>query len=372
MRKRIGIVFGGNSVEHEISILSLIQASHAIDTDKYEVFPIYLTKDGEFWVGPNFTALETFQKDKFKHYRVTFYKKNGELYLKGIGFLPFKYRKRIDAILPIVHGKNVEDGSLAGYFKILDVAYAGSEVLPAALLQNKFFTKKMMGIDGIPVLPYLFYTISDYKDHQETLLEEIENFQYPVIIKPVSLGSSIGIKVANNSDELIRAMNYAFRYEDSLLVEKKLTQFREFNQAVLEKDGEFELSLIEEVKSENSFLTFSDKYLPSSSSHEIPAVISKKLQDEIGKISLEIVRRFQTKGVIRIDYLYDVLEEKIYVNEVNTIPGSLAYYLFEEQLSFPELIDVLLVSAFKFKYKNDLKLSSFPSNVLTSAKGLKK
>ncbi len=369
MKKNIGIVFGGNSVEHEISILSFIQAMHAIDTEKYEVLPIYLTKTGEFWVGPNFCVLKTFQKKKFKHYRIAFHKKNGELYIKGIGFMPFKYRKRLDAILPIVHGKNVEDGSLAGFFKILDVAYAGSEVLPAALLQNKYHAKKMLALDGIPVLPCRYYTIFDYKERRETLAKEMD---YPVIVKPVSLGSSIGIKIANDGDEFIRACNYAFKYEDSLLVEKKLLRFREFNQAVMERNGEYLLSAVEEVKSENPFLTFSDKYLPSSSTHEIPAAIPEELGQEISRVSLKIANQYRTRGVIRIDYLYDEEEEKIYVNEVNTIPGSLAYYLFEEQMSFSELIDSLLASAFKAKYKNDLKLNSFQSMVLSNAKILKK
>ncbi|HHX80454.1 MAG TPA: hypothetical protein GX692_05270 [Acholeplasmataceae bacterium] len=372
MKKRIGIVFGGNSVEHEISILSLIQASHAIDTSKYEVLPIYLTKEGEFWVGPEFTNLKTFQKKKIKHYQVAFYKKNGELRLKGTSFLPFKYRKPLELIIPIVHGKNVEDGSLAGFFKIFDTAYASSDILPAALFQNKHYTKKILSFDGLPVLPYLYCTISDYKKNPDSVLEEIEKLNFPVIIKPVSLGSSIGIKVAENKEELQRAINYALKYEDYFIVERKLAHFREFNQALLERDGDYELSAIEEVKSENSFLTFSDKYLPSTSKHEIPALISTKLRAEISRISMEMARNYCFRGVVRIDYLYDLSEKKIYVNEVNTIPGSLAYYLFEEQLSYPDLIDVLIKSAFRAKYRQDLKLNSFASMVLSTTKLLKK
>ncbi len=372
MKKRIGIIFGGNSVEHEISILSLIQASHAINTYKYEVLPIYLTKDGQFWVGPNFTDLKTFQKENFKHYRITFYKEDKVLMIKGIGRLPRKYRKPLDVILPIVHGKNVEDGSLAGYFKILDTAYASSDTLVAALFQDKFYTKKLLVLDDISVLPYLFYTISDFKINKDLLLDEIEKFDYPVIIKPVSLGSSIGIKIAENREELLAGINYAFKYEDRILIEKKLINFKEFNQAVLEKNGDYELSEIEEVKSENAYLTFSDKYLPSSSSHQIPALIPTKLQAEISNISIRIAKGHFIGGVIRIDYLYNCDEKKIYVNEVNTIPGSLAYYLFEDQMGFADLIDQMITSALKIKYKNDLKLNSFKSMVLSTTKLLKK
>jgi len=372
LKRSIGIVFGGNSVEHEISILSFIQALHAIDTEKYAVLPIYLTKTGEFWVGPNFNSLKTFQKDNFRHYRITFQKRNEELHVKGIGFLPRKYRKKLDAILPIVHGKNVEDGSLAGFFKIYNVAYAGSDIFPAALFQDKFFAKKMLAADGIPVLPCRLHTYSEYKSRREEILEAAEKEGYPVIVKPATLGSSIGIKVANDAEELVLALNYAFKYEDSVLIERKLASFREFNQAVLEKNGDYLLSTIEEVKSENPFLTFTDKYMPINSKHEIPAQIPETLRGEISRISLEIAKKYGMRGVIRIDYLFDAEEMKLYVNEVNTIPGSLAYYLFEEQMSFTELIDTMLSSAFKAKHRSDLKLNSFPSMVLSSGKSLKK
>ena len=373
MKKRLAIVFGGNSVEHEISILSMIQASCAVDNDQYEIVHVYLTKEGEFWVGPKFNQLQTFQKGKFKYYRVTFYKRQGRLYLKGIKpFLPFKYRKPIDVVLPIVHGNNIEDGSLAGYFNIFNVPYASSSVLTAAIFQNKYYTKVFLSAFSINVLPYLYFSIKDYKKDVFQVLEQSGKLGFPLIVKPVSLGSSIGIKIAENRDQLIKALNYALKYDNDLIVEKKLTNYRELNQAVLINDDDFMLSDIEEVKSSNHYLTFDDKYMPADSKRDIPADLSSSLSAKIAGLTNKIATIFRPQGVIRIDYLYDADSDMVYINEINSIPGSLSFYLFEGKISFSELIEKLVYSAVKNKYKRDLKLTSFQSNVLLSKRHMKK
>lgn len=372
MKIRIGIIFGGNSVEHEISILSAIQANYAIDKNKYDVYNIYMTKDGNFWVGEKFNELETFKTDITKYYEVTFYSKKGKSYLKGVKRLPKKYRKPIDVILPIVHGKNVEDGSLAGYFNILNVPYAASDVLPSSIIQNKLFTKIFLKDINIPLVEYKSINFNEYKVDKESIVEKCLELDLPLIVKPVSLGSSVGIKIANSKNELFEAIDYGFKYEDELIVEKKIGKFREFNQAVLELEDEYYPSLVEEVININPYLTFQDKYLPSETKKDIPANISDDLKSEITKISLEVVKQLGTRGVIRIDYIYDLEEEKLYLNEVNAIPGSLSYYLFEENLSFPNLIDEMIKVALKNHYKRSLKLNSFKSNVLSTSKILKK
>ena len=373
MKKRIAIVFGGNSVEHEISILSMIQASYAIDKNCYDLINIYITKEGEFWVGPKFDQLQTFRKNQFKHYHVTFYKYRGRLYLKGITpFLPVKYRKPIDIVIPVVHGNNVEDGSLAGYFNILNVPYASSSVLVAALFQNKHFTKALLSINNINVLPYFYFSFKQYKKDVFTVLENSVVLGFPLIIKPVSLGSSIGIKIAEDRDQLIKALNYVIKYDDEIIVEKKLINFRELNQAILKTESEYLLSNVEEVSSTNHYLTFDDKYLPVDSMREIPANITKEFEEEIGEISKKIAVIFKPKGVVRIDYLYDIDTETLYVNEINSIPGSLSFYLFEGKLSFSILIDKMINQAVKDKYEKGLKLTSFKSNVLLSNRQMKK
>lgn len=372
MKTRIGIIFGGNSVEHEISILSAIQASHAIDSEKYDYYNIYMTKDGCFWVGDNFDKLETFKKEKFKHYEVTFFSKDNKIYLKGIKRLPKKYKEPIDVILPIVHGKNVEDGSLAGFFKIFNIPYAASSVLASSIIQNKQAAKIFLDVNNVPVIDYKYVVYKEYLNNKDEVLINLETLDYPVIVKPVSLGSSIGIKIASDREELLNALTYAFKYENEVIVEKKLTNFREFNQAILELEDGYELSLIEEVKNINPFLTFQDKYLPSETKKEIPAKIPKELEEEISEISSKVAKIFKPNGVIRIDYLYDFDTGNIYLNEINAIPGSLSYYLFEEIYEFPKLIDILVKVAIKNHYRNSLKLNSFKSNVLSTSKILKK
>lgn len=372
MKIRVGIIFGGNSVEHEISILSSIQANYAIDKSKYDVYNIYMTKDGRFWVGDRFDDLETFKKSEFKHYEVTFYSKNQKGFLLGVGHLPKRYKKPIDVILPIVHGKNAEDGSLAGYFNILNIPYAGSKVLTSSVIQNKLYTKILFKEEDINLTDYINIRLTEYKENNNNILGKCENLGYPLIIKPVSLGSSVGIKIANQASELLDAINYGFKYEDELLIEKKLINFKEFNQAVLELEDEYYLSKIEEVINFNPYLTFADKYLPSEVKKDIPAKINKVLQEQINDTSLFIANFLKTNSVIRIDYLYDLDNKKLYLNEINAIPGSLSYYLYEPELSFPNLIDNIIKVAIKNCYKNKQKLNSFKSNVLVTSRILKK
>lgn len=373
MKTRVGIIFGGNSVEHEISILSVIQANYAINTDKYDVVNIYMTKDGHFWVGPEFNSLETFKKNYFKHYEVTFYNKKNKLMLKGIKPLfPKKYHQPIDVILPIVHGKNVEDGSLAGYFNVLNIAYASSDILAAAIFQNKYVSKKIFQDLEIKIVDYVYFTYHNYKNNLFKVLEDCFVLGYPMIIKPVSLGSSIGIKIAKNYDELLEAINYAFKYDNEIVVEKKLTSYREFNQALLKTDNGYRLSSIEEVINADTFLTFDDKYLDTPTKKEIPANVDEDLENQIKNYSLKIANFFHPGGVLRIDYLYDEDNKILYLNEVNSIPGSLSYYLFEDNLSFTDLIDQLITQAIKEHYLKNLKLNSFKSNVLSTTKIIKK
>ena len=365
MKINVAIIFGGNSVEHEISILSSIQVSYAIDKSKYDVSYIYITKDNRFLVGPNFDNIETFKKNEFKGYEVTFYKKKNELRLKGIGYVPRKYLKKIDVVLPIVHGKNVEDGVLAGFFKLFNVPYASCDVLAASISQNKIVTKKVLEQYKVDVVTGYSFTSKEFSDDVFKVLEDCNNLGYPLIIKPATLGSSIGIKIANNHDELVDSINYALKYDEYILVEKKLEKFREFNQAILGDVEEYKLSNIEEVKNSGTWLTFSDKYTSNDSIRDLSVVLSDELKNKIEETSKKVLKALNTKGVVRIDYLYDIESNMLYVNEVNTIPGSLGFYLFENALSFTELIDTLIRRAVKNHYINNLKINTFNSNVLT-------
>lgn len=360
----IAILFGGSSVEHEISILSAIQVMHAIDRTKYHVIPIYLTKDHRFLVGKNFHEMKTFKKKEVKGQEICFYSKQKKLRIKEIGFWSNKVDRQIDCILPVVHGKNIEDGVLAGFFNIFQVPYAGSDVFASSILQHKGWTKKALHDAKIPTVSGVSFTEREFQKDVFTVLEECNNIGFPLIIKPATLGSSIGIYIAKNQQELVDGINKALRYDDEILVEQKLERFREFNQAILGDIEEYELSHIEEVKHKDAWLTFDEKYTSSDTIRMMNVELEEELKDEIATYSKKVLETFHTRGVIRIDYLYDEEEKKLYVNEINTIPGSLAFYLYEEQISFPKLIDYMIKRAIKNQYLKNLKISSFESNVL--------
>lgn len=371
MKQRIGVVFGGKSVEHEISILSAMQAIKAIDHQKYDVVIIYMDKQNHFYVGPNFDNIETFKKENFKKNEVLFLKYgNNQVRLKARrGFLFRKFTYPIDCILSIVHGLGVEDGNLAGYFHILDVPYTASDVLAASVGQDKVIMKQVFKSSKIPVLPFTYFTDNEWINSRKECLEKIKRLDFPVIVKPSRLGSSIGIKIVNQIEDLKHALGDAFNYDNRVIIEKALINYREFNCSVLGGSEDLVLSGIEEIISSNTILTYEDKYVskeePLLPKRIIPAEISENIIYEIKDLSIRINKILQNKGVSRIDFLYCMETEKLYVNEINTIPGSLSYYLFEEvDLDFRDLIDQLIQKAIRAKYLDNLKLSSFQTNVL--------
>lgn len=378
MKQRVGVVFGGKSVEHEISILSAMQAIKAIDYNKYDITLIYMDKDNTFFVGPNFDKVETFKKECFKKTEVTFIKcDKNQIRLKAKrGFLFKRWSYPIDCILSVVHGLGVEDGTLAGYFKILDVPYTASDVLAASVGQDKVIMKQVFRSSKIPILPFTYFTDNEWINYRKDCLEKVKRLGFPVIVKPSRLGSSIGIKIANDLEELKHALTEAFNYDNRVVIEKALVNYREFNCSVLGSYEDCIYSAIEEVISNNAFLTYEDKYISGDEvflpKRIIPAEISENLTQEIRELALRINRVLLNKGVSRIDFLFCLDSNKLYVNEINTIPGSLSYYLFDEvDLDFKNLIDQLIQKAIKNKYKENLKLSSFKTNVLTMSNLLK-
>lgn len=356
----IGVVFGGCSVEHEISILSALQVMASIDKAKYKVIPIYLTKNNTFTVGKNFDKLETFEKGP-KTKAVTF--------SKDTISRPF-YKKKLDCVISCVHGKGVEGGELAGFFEINNIPYTSIGVLGASLGQDKILFKDVLKAHNVDVVPYYGFSLHQWKNEKETVLENIDKLQYPLIIKASSLGSSIGINRVKTKDELENAIIGVLKYDDRVLAEEMIEDFTEYNCSIIGLDT---LSLIEEVTTENDILTFSDKYEGTlKAKRVIPAKISSLLEEKIYELTKLIANLINNKGVIRIDYLFDIINEALYVNEVNTIPGSFAYYLYEGKgIYFDDLIDSLIKEAIKVHHFKNQLINTFTSNVL-NMKGIKK
>ena len=387
---KVGVIFGGDSVEHEVSIISALQAMENIDEEKYEVIPIYISKDRHFYTGIALKDMETFKYfDSMKKYvkEITMCRKGDEVVLQKVKGFFGRNVNTIDVAFPIVHGKGVEDGSLAGYLETLGLPVVGPSVLGASLGQDKVVLKEVLRANNINTPNYVWFYDYEYSMNKDEIIENIEKLNYPVIVKPANLGSTIGIGVAHNKEELTKAIDEAIEYEKKIIVEQMIPNLQELNCAVCGNYEYNETSFIAEMKMKHELLTFEDKYLggskgkgmkskmPSSmstSEFEIPAKISEEMTNKIYEISKKVFRVLNLKGVCRIDYLVNKETNEIYVNEPNTIPGSLAFYLYKPKgKDYKTLTDELIKSAIK-DYKNEMrKTSSFTSNILSEYNGNK-
>lgn len=383
MKTRIGVLFGGKSTEHDISIISAVQAMQAIDREKYEVIPLYITKNNEFFTGDalfdiaNFTDIPALLKKCTRVIPV------GEGDAAGLYRFPMHALGKnkigeIDLAFPIVHGTNVEDGVLSGFLEMLDLPYVGCDVAASALGMDKYAMKAVFKDNGIPVLDCKLFTTADY-DAPARIVESVEAaFAYPVIVKPVNLGSSIGISVAHDAAALKKALDTAFSFAEVVLCERAIVHLREINCAVLGDRFDAEASECEEPVKGDEFLTFEEKYMsgakksggPSkgmaSVQRKIPAELSPERREEIRALAVKAFKALGCSGVSRIDFMIDCDEDKVYLNEINTIPGSLAFYLWEPLgVPYPQLIDRMIALAWKRARARKGRTYSFESSVLS-------
>lgn len=383
MKIRLGVVFGGPSVEHEVSIISALQAINNIDENKYEVIPIYITKDREFYTSKLLKNIDVYKDiDLVKRYakKITFYKKNEVLILQTIGMFK-RTVGEVDIIFPIVHGNNVEGGSLTGYFETLGVPVIGCNVLGAALGQDKVVLKQVLEASGLPIVPYTWFYDKEYNKNKTLIFRNIKKMGYPVIVKPASLGSSVGISFVKDEVDLNNAIIDALKYDNKIIIEKAIINLKEVNCSIVGNYEYQNASVIEEVVTNNKFLTYSDKYLkgskgkgtPSkgmgSQARIIPANINNDLAKKIQELSKLTFSALNLSGVCRIDFLIDTSDNKVYINEPNTIPGSLSYYLWEKSgKNYPELLSELISIGIKNYKHKESKVCSFETNILSNFK----
>lgn len=392
MKIKIGVFFGGNSVEHDVSIITAVQAMEHINKDKYEVVPVYIDKDRNFYTGHILKDIETFKDFKsMKKYikRVTLVKDGDEFKLVAYKSLFKSTVATIDVAFPIVHGKGVEDGSLAGYFDSIGIPYVGPKVLGAALGQDKVVQKQVMKAEGVNVVDYIWFYDDEYLADEKEVLENIKKLGYPVIVKPARLGSSIGISFVSDESKIESAIEEAINYDEKIIVEAVVDNLLEVDCAVLGNHSYMETSLIGEMLTSNEFLTFEDKYLaeggkkgPSkklsgskvteTAGFKIPAKLDKEIENKIYEESKKAFRALELSGVTRFDFLVNKKTKEVFVNEPNTIPGCLAFFFFTpKDISYEKLLDDMITLTIK-DYKNSLKkISSFDSNVLATYGGAK-
>lgn len=390
MKIKVGVFFGGDTVEHEVSIISALQAMENIDEEKYEIIPIYISKDRHFYTGSCLRDMETYKYfDSMKRYtkEVTITRIKDTVILQKIKGFFGRNVTDIDVAFPIVHGKGVEDGSLAGYLETLGLPVVGPSMLSASIGQDKVLFKEVLKANNIKTPKYTWFYDYEYDMDKEEIIKKIEKLNYPVIIKPANLGSTIGINACHDRKELEKAIEEAFEYEGKILAEEMIPNLLELNCAVVGNYEYTETSLIAKMKMRHELLTFEDKYLGngkkgpskgtkgagmSNSEFEVPAKIPEKMTEEIYKISKQVFRVLNLKGVCRIDYLVNEKTGEIYVNEPNTIPGSLAFYLYKPKgKDYKTLTDELITTAIKDYKREKRRTTSFSSNILNNYNGVK-
>ncbi len=387
MKVKVGVIFGGESVEHEVSVISAMQAMNKLDQDKYDIIPIYITKDREWYTGEMLKDIEVYQDlSLIKKYgkNVVLYYRNGAFVLQKKSF-PKSIVTDIDIVLPIVHGTNVEDGGLQGYLQTVGVPFVGSDVYASVVGQDKVFMKDIWKNANLPMTNYVWFYDIDYKQDSESVLEKVEKLDYPVIVKPASTGSSVGISVCSNREELVDAIDDAIQYDKKILVEEVVQNLKEVNIAVMGNYERQKVSEIEEVLSGHKFLTYADKYVGggkgklkgvkapmkttskgmASANRKLPADLPDKLRKEVEEIAVEAFKVLGSSGNSRIDFLIDEKTNKVYINEINSIPGSLAFYLWEAKgVDFSSVLDEMINIGIKDYKKRVSKTHSFETNIL--------
>ncbi len=403
MKIKIGIMFGGKSTEHEISIISAIQAIEYLDRSKYDIIPIYITKNNEFYIGEEIGNIESYTNLKSllaKSQRIILV--NDENKVKLIRYPGKKFSSNyidyIDIAFPIVHGTNVEDGTLQGFLSMMNIPFVGCDVVSSAVGMDKYVMKTVLKDNGIPVLDCKCYNAKEYDEDNEKIAKEIEDsIGYPVIVKPVNLGSSIGISKADSREKLLSSLDTAFSYSGKVLVETAVQNLKEINCSVLGDYEDAEASELEEPIGNGEILDFSDKYIGDGSAKGVKgaksglklgakgakgaksagskgmATLKRKIPAEITAEQSKIIKDYAVKafkclgcsGVSRIDFMMDTKTGKIWLNEINTIPGSLSFYLWEPiGVPYSKLLDKMIDLSLKRQREAENITYAFDSNVL--------
>lgn len=383
MKTRVAVLFGGKSVEHEVSVISGIQAIMSMDTDKYDVIPVYMTKANIMYVGDDIGKIESYKNipELLKRSeQVVMGGENGKFFLTSVKKKAFGKANsyEFDLVFPIVHGTNVEDGALQGFIKTIGAPFVGCDVTSSAVGMDKYVQKMVLKDYNIPVLDCVCFTLKDYADMGALIAKTEEKVGYPAIVKPVNLGSSVGISVAKDRTELIKCVDDAFSYARKVLIEHAISNLREINCSVLGDENEAEASEIEEPMHTKDILSYEDKYVNgakggksegmASVSRKIPAEVSPEKREEIRSLAVKAFQALGCNGVSRLDFMIDEDTGKLYFNEINTIPGSLAFYLWEPiGVPYKELLNRVIELGLKRAREEGNITYAFDTNILNQS-----
>ncbi len=385
MKTNVAVFFGGRSVEHEISVISALQAISAFNQEKYNIIPIYISKQGRWYTGDNLlnirnyrdmntlvaNAEEVFMRPEYGDFNLYRVNTKAGLFSKKDPVVA-----ELHVAIPVLHGTNGEDGVFEGLLETIGIPFAGCNTLRSANGMDKITMKMILRESGVPVVDYVWFTDKEWSRKRDELIERIETkIGYPVIVKPANLGSSVGIGKAGDRQSLIEKVDNACRFSQRIIVEHMLEKMKEINCSVLGDCDDYQPSVCEEPISKGDFLSYDEKYRGgnegmAASEKRIPADLPKETSERVQHLACETFRVLSCHGVSRVDVMIDEKDGQIYVNEINTIPGSLSYYLWEATgIKFADLMDKLVQLALKRKREVERKTFSYDRNIFALGGG---
>lgn len=363
--KKVIVIFGGVSPEHDVSIITGCLALNCVDKTKFDPVPVYVDKTGKWFIGNELFKLRFFKNYQEKKLtRVNVIANDNALYR-------FPCKKKLFSVYAAIncmHGGNGENGTIGALFELCGIPFTDGNLFSSAVSMDKSYTKILAKGLGVATVPYVKITRADfYKDRKNAVVKIIEKLPLPLIVKPANTGSSIGISVVKTEKELENGLFYAFKFDKKIIVEKFVENFAEINCAAYLKNGEIIVSELEKPILSHDILTFDDKYSgvkEGLKKREFPATVPCKVRNQVRETTRKIYENLEFTSVVRMDYI--CLEDTVYLNEINSVPGSLSYYLFCDKTSgLTDLLTGFLDEAVKnFLAKKSSKVT-FDSNVLS-------
>lgn len=383
----VGVIFGGRSVEHDVSVVTGHQVMQALNPQRYEVIPIYIDREGRWFTGEPLLDLKNYGEDVFRVPGVLPTLLSSSTQHHGLivnplpsGLFAKSKVQRLDVVFPAIHGSHGEDGTLQGLVEMADIAYVGCGVEASAIANDKLMTKVVLRQHGIPVVDALGVTRAEWFDNADKVVAQVEaQFEYPVFVKPVTLGSSIGIGRAADEATLRAALDVAANLDSRIMVEAAVQYGVEINCSVMGNGNEIRASVLEQPLSWDAFLTYEEKYMRGnegmkSAERIIPAPITPELTEKIRKLAQNAFIAIGGRGIARIDFLARPESDEVYLNEINTLPGSFSFYLWQEDgMSASDLVEHLVKLAQDAHADKRRNLYNYKTNLiqLTAQRGLK-
>lgn len=376
MKLKIGVIFGGKSLEHEMSIITALQAMEHIDTDKYEIIPIYITKDLVWYSSGCLRYIDSFNNynliEKYAK-KVNLVNKNGRFILQTSGLIKRELTE-LHLVIPMVHGAGVEDGSIQGYLEMIGIPYVSNNLYSSVICQDKVFSKQLLEHNELPTVKYVWFYDNEYNKNKEILFKKIDTLAYPLIVKPATLGSSIGIRTVHNKEELDTIIKEVLKYDRKIVIEEKIENVLEYNISILKTNDKLYISAIEEIETNLEYREYIDKYnldnyLNGNIVRTTPAKISEKMNDEIIDLAKKTINLLNNTGLSTIDFLYDKTKKQLYIDEINSIPTCFSHHLWEEaNISYKELFTIMINDAIKNFNKDNEMITTMDMSVLKNLK----